>query len=295
MTLIEAACRPGQRYPVEEDPTLVFRHEVAATPDPDGIDSGGDLGDVPVDRVKAQSQRDRDPMVPVADEMQFADPVQVHRRDELAAPLGQRQLNPALPVDFRSRVEPAIEIACAVNTADNRGETNALQPEPAFPGSSERCDDIVEQQHLGGIGRLPLQLDDHLAEYLPASGPLEIVLRVGLEVPRIRHGPKARALGDRRRSPLQSRLSGDPAWIGRRGGCGRAPTSVAATLRPPCAGTRSHGAAGPHRHRSAAAGRGSNRMSTPRPSRRRSLRAARTTRRALRACSASDHWLGPAR
>src|SRR4029450_6929099 len=103
-------------------------------------------------------------MVPVADEMQFADPVQVHRGDELAAPLSQCQLNPALPVDLRSRVEPAVETSCAINAADDRGETNALHPEPAFPGSSERCDDIVEQQHLGGIGRFPLQLDDYLAE-----------------------------------------------------------------------------------------------------------------------------------
>ena len=77
MTLIEAASGRAA-VPVEEEPTLVLRHEVAATPDPDGVDSSGDLGDIPLDRVKVQSQRDRDAMVPVADEMQFADPVEVH-------------------------------------------------------------------------------------------------------------------------------------------------------------------------------------------------------------------------
>ena len=53
------------------------------------------LGDVGVDGVLAGRRGDGDAVMPVRHDVQVADPVDVDRRDRLAAPLGQREALPA--------------------------------------------------------------------------------------------------------------------------------------------------------------------------------------------------------
>src|SRR5215207_7542490 len=157
-------------------------------PDASGVHPRTDLRHVPVDRAEAQSHRNRHPVVPVADEVQVADPVQLGRGNELAAPLGQCQLYPPLPVDACSGMKPAVKVACTVNTADDCGQRDDLQAEGAFGGPSQRGDHVVEEQKLGEIARLPLQLDGHLTQQLAASGALEVVLGVSPVIPGVDHG-----------------------------------------------------------------------------------------------------------
>ena len=69
-------------------------------------------------------------MVPVFDEVQAADLVNLDGRKGLAAALGQREPFPALPDPVGGGPEPAVEIAPRLDGADDRGQRDRLQAAP---------------------------------------------------------------------------------------------------------------------------------------------------------------------
>ena len=94
-----------------------------------GADARLHLGHVGVDVRAAERAGDRHAVVPVAHEVQLADPVDGDRRERLAAAL---RLGDPLPAGAQPRAggaEVAVEVLGAVDGADDRVELDRLQPE----------------------------------------------------------------------------------------------------------------------------------------------------------------------
>src|SRR5687767_7835841 len=96
-------------------------------------------------------------MVAVADEVQRADAVNIDRRHRLAASHRLRDPLPALPAAALRGPEVAVELARAVDGADDRVELDRLQPEAALAAAPERGNDLVEGQDLVDVVGLPAQ------------------------------------------------------------------------------------------------------------------------------------------
>lgn len=68
--------------------------------------------------------------MPVADEMQRANPVEVDRIGSRASPDGSVQAFPSLPVDRPARAEPAVEVSEASDSARDRVQLSSMVCSP---------------------------------------------------------------------------------------------------------------------------------------------------------------------
>src|SRR5688500_3608147 len=85
--------------------------------------------------------------MPVAHVVGVADAVDVDRRERLAAPPGQRDALPPRAHALGGGPEPAVEVARAVDGADDAVERDRLDAEVALADPPERGDDLVEREH----------------------------------------------------------------------------------------------------------------------------------------------------
>jgi hypothetical protein len=169
-----------------------------------GADPRVHLGDVRVDLLPPERLRDRHPVVPVAHEVQVADPVDGDRRERLAAPLRRRDPLPPPAHARRRGAEAAVEVARPVDGADDRVERDRLQPQLDLADQAERVDDLVEREDQADVVGLPAQPPAQLREELRSAGAREVVLRVrGRETGAAVHARKATRLRRRRRARLE--------------------------------------------------------------------------------------------
>ena len=145
---------------------MVLEREVGQPQRLAGPDPGAHLGHVGVDVVAPERLGDRHAVVAVADEVQVADPVDGDRRERLAAALGGGDPLPAAAHARGGGAEAAVEVARAVDGADDRVERDRLQPELRLADHPERVDDLVERQDQPDVVGLPPQPP---AEARPAS------------------------------------------------------------------------------------------------------------------------------
>jgi hypothetical protein len=136
-------------------------------------------------------------MVAVADEVQVADPVDRDRRERLAAALGGGDPLPAAADAGRRGPEAPVEVARAVDGADDGVERDGLQPELRLADHAERVDDLVEREDERDVVGLAPQAPAELGDQLRASRPREVVLRVcrreaGAAVHRVKATPPRR-------------------------------------------------------------------------------------------------------
>ena len=144
-----------------------------------GADIGDDLGDVGLDHLEAELARDGDAVVAVADEVQRADPVDVDRRHRLAAAHRLRDPLPALPRAALRGPKLAVELARAVDGADDRVEVDGLQAEPALAAPPERRDDLVEGQDVVDVVGLAAEPAREVGRHLAAASAREVTRGVG--------------------------------------------------------------------------------------------------------------------
>jgi hypothetical protein len=133
---------------------VALQHQVAHPHARVGSDLRLDLSHVCLDHVKAQLPGHRDAMVAVADEVHVPDPVDVDRRHPLAAPDRLRDPLPPPLHAARGRAKAPIELAGAVDRADDRVERDRLEPEPPLALATERLDHLVEGQDQVYVARL---------------------------------------------------------------------------------------------------------------------------------------------
>ena len=128
-------------------------------------------------------------MVAVADEVQVADAVDRDRRHAPPAPQGEVDALPALAQAVRRRPEAAVEVARAIDAADDGRKRDRLEAERALAGAPERVHHLVERQdHVDVVG-LAAQPPGERREHLAAASPLEVGLGVELIQARVpRHG-----------------------------------------------------------------------------------------------------------
>ncbi len=132
---------------------------------------------------------DRDAVVAVADEVQLADAIDVDRRQRLAA---AHRLGDALPAAAKPGglgAELAIELALAIDRADDRVELDRLQPEALLAAVAERREHLVERKHETDLAGLAAQARAQARELLAPSSAAEIRLRVLLGVAGV-HGSR---------------------------------------------------------------------------------------------------------
>src|SRR6185312_7304325 len=115
--------------------------QVAVVPDAAGRHRGPDLGDIRVDHGPAGGNRDRHPVMPILDEMQVGDAIDLDRRDRLASPLSQSEPFPAFPYPAGGRPELAVEIPPGVHGADDGVKLDRLQPERTLTLPAQGRDD----------------------------------------------------------------------------------------------------------------------------------------------------------
>ena len=116
-------------------------------------------------------------MVAVLDEVQVADPVDVDRRHRLALPLSQVDPLPALAHPRRGGPEGAVELARAVDGADDRVERDQLLAEPAFADAPERLHHLLEREDVVHVVRAA-EARGQPRERAPAARPAEVELGV---------------------------------------------------------------------------------------------------------------------
>ena len=149
-------------------------------------------------------------MVAVADEVQVADPVDRDRGERLPAALGGGDPLPAAAHARRGRAEAAVEVARAIDGADDRVERDRLEPELDLADHAERLDDLVERQDQRDVVGLAAQPPAELGEQLRAPRAREVVLRVGAgEAGAAVHPGKATLLRARLPSAASTRV-GEP-------------------------------------------------------------------------------------
>ncbi len=103
---------------------------------------------------RCERPRDRHAVVAVAHEVRAADPVDVDRRQRLAAAHRGRDPLPARAHARGGRPERAIEAGLAVDRPDDRVDGDDLDREVALADAPERRDDLVEGQDQVEVARL---------------------------------------------------------------------------------------------------------------------------------------------
>jgi hypothetical protein len=129
-------------------------------------DSRLHLGDKGVDVLASQRLRDRDAVMTVAHEVHVADPVHRNRRERLAAALGGRDPLPAPAHPWRRGPEAAVEVARAIDRADDRVQRDRLEAELDLAGHAERLHDLVEGQDQRDVVGLAAQPPAELGQQL---------------------------------------------------------------------------------------------------------------------------------
>jgi len=169
---------PGSPHPGAQRSALVALEREVREPDlVAGPHAREDLGHVCVDHVVTERAGDRDAMVPVAHEVQLPDAVDVDRRHRLAAPLGGRDALPARPQAARGRAEAAVELAPAIDRADDRVERDRLAAEAALAGPAEGLENLLEWQDQVEVAGLAPKAVGEPCERAPATGAVEVELR----------------------------------------------------------------------------------------------------------------------
>ena len=143
-----------------------------------GPDLRDDLGHVRVDLVDAQRPRNRHAVVAVADEVQLTDPEHGDRRHRLAAALRLRDPLPAAADSAGRGTEAAVELARAVDGADDRVKRDGLEPEPALAPVTERLDHLVEGEDQVDVVGLAAQPAGQAGELLVPARAAEVALGV---------------------------------------------------------------------------------------------------------------------
>ena len=167
-----------QRHALEEEALVALQRQVADPGLGPGADLGDDLGHVRLDHLEPELAGDRDPVVAVLDEVQLADPVDVDRRHRLAAAHRLRDPLPAPAQAPRGGAEAAVELARAIDRADDRVELDRLQPEPPLAALAERLDDLVEGQDDVDVVGLAAQALGEIGEPVAAARAAEVGVRV---------------------------------------------------------------------------------------------------------------------
>ena len=143
-----------------------------------GIDPGDHLGHVRVDVCPPQRTCHRDPMVTIADEVDFADPDEIDRRKGFATAHRRRDALPPAPHPRRRGAEAPIEVASAVDGAENRVERHDLQAEGALAHEPEGFDHLlVGEGHTNVVGLAPQPGDQPRRGRAPARTQ-EVMLRI---------------------------------------------------------------------------------------------------------------------
>ena len=129
--------------------------------------------------VQALGARYRDAVVAVAHEVQVPDAVDVDRWHRLATALRLRDALPALAQPRRRRVEVAVEVARAVDGADDRVDVDdAASPSGALAGAAERLDDLLEREDHADVVGLAAQARRQQRQGPAAPGAGEVRLGV---------------------------------------------------------------------------------------------------------------------
>ena len=173
-----AAALAVERDALAEEALVALDRQVGDAHVVAGPDARLDLGHVGVDVVAAERARDRDAMVPVADEVQLADAVDGDRRERLAAALRLRDPLPARPQARAGGAEGAVELLRAVDGADDRVERDALEAEVVLGDAAERLDDLLERQDVADVVGLEAQPPPEVGEHPRSPRAGEVVLRV---------------------------------------------------------------------------------------------------------------------
>ena len=128
---------------------------------------------------QAESAGDRDTVVPVAHEVDVAHLQQVDRRHRLTSAHRGVDLLPACANPARGGAKAAIEIALAIDRADDRVERDDLQAEVRLARPAKGLDDLLEGEDQPDVVGLAPQPPGDLAEQPGATCPREVGLRVG--------------------------------------------------------------------------------------------------------------------
>ena len=142
-------------------------------------DRGLDLGHVGVDRLPAQGARHRHAVVPVAHEVQLADPVQGDRRHRLAAALGLGHAFPASAQPAGRGPEAAVEFLRAIDRADDRVELHHPQTEMALARAAQGRQHLLQRQDEPHVVGLAPQAPSQVLEHARSPRAKEVALRVG--------------------------------------------------------------------------------------------------------------------
>src|SRR5437764_13997163 len=94
-----------------------------------GSDPRHDLGHIGVDVAAPERQRHRYAVVAIAHEIDLAHPHQIDRRHRVASAHRGGDLLPASSHALRGRTKAAIEVALAVDGADDQIELDDLEPD----------------------------------------------------------------------------------------------------------------------------------------------------------------------
>jgi len=167
-----------QRDTLAEQSLVALQRQVGQPDLAVGADLGQHLGHVGVDVAVAEGPRHRHAVMPVLDEVQVADPVQVDRRHALPAPLGGGDPLPASAGPARRGAEAAVELPLAVHRADDRVQAHHLLAQPALPAPAERLDHLLEGEDHVHVARLPAQAGAQPPERAGAAGAAEVELCV---------------------------------------------------------------------------------------------------------------------
>ena len=188
----------GERHALPEEPLVSLDDEVAAVRDAGRGHLREHLRHVRLDDRVAERERDRDAVVPVADEMQVADAVDGDRRHPAAAALCEVDPLPALSEPVRRGPKPAVEVGRAVDAADDRAKLDDLEPDPALAGPPHRRHDLVERQDQVDVVGPAAQSAGECRQHLPPPGPLEVGLGVEIGETRVPgHDLKSHTRNDR--------------------------------------------------------------------------------------------------
>src|SRR5690606_35556836 len=175
-----AAHRLGQRHALPEEPLVTLERQVADADGAVAADPGEDLDDVGVDDVLALRAGDRHAVVAVAHEMRVADAVDLDGRHRLAPPAGERDPLPPRAHAAGGGTEAPVEVARAVDGADDAVERDRLHAAVALADPAERLDDLVEREDGADVLGLAAQHAADARQHGAAAGAQEVVLRVGL-------------------------------------------------------------------------------------------------------------------
>ena len=199
-SLRTSARRPGRphRDALQEQLAQLAGGEVGAGPYVVGLDDRAHQPHIGLDLGQAECAVHRHPVVPVADEVDVADLVDVDRRQRLAP--SHRLVDPLEPPPAQpgARPELRVELAYPVHRADDLLHRDHLHAEGDLVDEAERVDDLLERQRVAVAALLAQQAGGQRRDDLQAAGAEEVGLGVG---------PGGAGVTDHRRSSSGAKVS----------------------------------------------------------------------------------------